>query len=60
VLAIADVIDAMVSERPHRPAMAPEKAVDEILSNRGILYDAAVVDACVALIERNGYDVFRS
>lgn len=46
ILAVADVVEAMSSHRPHRPAHGIEKALEEILKNRGILYDSDVVDAC--------------
>ncbi|MDD5495045.1 MAG: PAS domain S-box protein, partial [Dehalococcoidia bacterium] len=39
ILAVADVVEAMMSHRPYRPALGPEKALDEITKNRGILYD---------------------
>ncbi len=47
VLAVADVVEAMCSHRPFRPALGPEKALEEIIQKKGRLYDPAVVDACV-------------
>ena len=47
ILAIADVVDAMTSHRPYRPALGPEAALAEIQKGRGKIYDAAAVDACV-------------
>lgn len=49
VLAVADVVEAMASNRPYRPAYGLDKALDEISQNRGILYDPQVVDACLKL-----------
>lgn len=49
ILAVADVVEAMVSHRPYRPALGIEKALEEISKNRGILYDADVADVCVRL-----------
>lgn len=46
ILAVADVVEAMASPRSYRPLPGIEKALEEILSQRGILYDPAVVDAC--------------
>lgn len=46
ILAVADVVDAMTSHRPYRPALSLRAAVEEIKGGRGIRYDAAVVDAC--------------
>jgi HD-GYP domain-containing protein (c-di-GMP phosphodiesterase class II) len=49
ILAVADVVEAMASHRPYRPALGIELAFEEITKNRGILYDPEVVDACVRL-----------
>ncbi len=46
ILAVADVVEAMASHRPYRSAIGLEAAIEEIKQNRGILYDAAVADAC--------------
>ena len=51
ILAVADVVEAMSSHRPYRPALGIEAALSEIMTNRGTLYDADVVDACVAVLE---------
>jgi HD-GYP domain-containing protein (c-di-GMP phosphodiesterase class II) len=53
ILAVADVVEAMSSHRPYRPALGPESAIDEILQHRGILYDADAVDACLKAIGEN-------
>jgi PAS domain S-box-containing protein len=50
ILAVADVVEAMASHRPHRPALGVEKALEEIAKGKGILYDPPVVDACVKVI----------
>ncbi len=55
ILAVADVVEAMVSHRPYRTAHKLEVALDEITSNRGILYDPVVVDACLGLFRENRY-----
>jgi PAS domain S-box-containing protein/putative nucleotidyltransferase with HDIG domain len=49
ILAIADVVEAMASHRPYRPALGIEKALDEISKNKNILYDPEGVDSCVTL-----------
>jgi HD-GYP domain-containing protein (c-di-GMP phosphodiesterase class II) len=46
----------MASHRPYRPALGIEAAIEEISKNRGVLYDAAVVDACVKLITEKGFE----
>jgi HD-GYP domain-containing protein (c-di-GMP phosphodiesterase class II) len=57
ILAVADVVDAMSSDRPYRPALGIEKALEEITLNRGVLYDAIIVDACLKLFNKNGYKI---
>lgn len=49
ILAVADVVEAMASHRPYRPALGVDKALEEITKNKDILYDPEVVDACVRL-----------
>jgi len=49
VIAVADVMEAMLSHRPYRPKLPLDEALNEIVQNRGQKYDPAVVDACVAL-----------
>jgi len=55
IMAVADVVEAMASHRPYRPALGIDTALDEILSNRGILYDPDVVDACLLLFREKGF-----
>ncbi len=55
ILAVADVVEAMASHRPYRPALGVEKAIEEISENRGTLYDADVVGACVTLLVHKGF-----
>jgi PAS domain S-box-containing protein len=55
ILAVADVVEAMVSHRPYRPALGLQKALDEITMNRDILYDVHVVDACLVLFKDKGF-----
>ncbi|MFQ5841976.1 MAG: HD domain-containing phosphohydrolase, partial [Thermodesulfobacteriota bacterium] len=45
ILAVADVVEAMASHRPYRPAHGMKKALEEIAQNKSILYDPVVVDA---------------
>jgi PAS domain S-box-containing protein/putative nucleotidyltransferase with HDIG domain len=55
VLAVADVIEAMASYRPYRPALPLQAALDEIGSKKGLLYDAEVVDACLRIFAEQGF-----
>jgi putative nucleotidyltransferase with HDIG domain len=49
ILGVADVMEAMCSHRPYRPALDASIALAELSINRGILYDEAVVDACLKI-----------
>ncbi|TSA56475.1 MAG: HD-GYP domain-containing protein [Planctomycetaceae bacterium] len=55
LLAVADVVEAMSSHRPYRPSLGINKALEEISKNRGVLYDAGAVDACLKLFSEKGY-----
>ncbi len=55
ILAVADVVEAIASHRPYRPAYGIEVAWDEISKNREILYDSEVVDACLRLFKEKGF-----
>jgi response regulator RpfG family c-di-GMP phosphodiesterase len=55
MLAVADVVEAMASHRPYRPALGIDKALDEISRNRGVFYDPEVVDTCLALFKEEGF-----
>jgi PAS domain S-box-containing protein len=55
ILAVADVIEAMASHRPYRPALGIKLALEEIMKNRGILYDPGVVDACLQVFSKKKF-----
>lgn len=55
IVAVADVVEAMVSHRPYRPALGIDKALEEISENKGKLYDPEVVDACIKLFREEGF-----
>jgi PAS domain S-box-containing protein len=55
ILAVADVVEAMASHRPYRPAFGIDAALVEISKNKGILYDSEVADACLRLFNQTGY-----
>jgi PAS domain S-box-containing protein/putative nucleotidyltransferase with HDIG domain len=59
IIAVADVVEAMASHRPYRPALGVDKALEEISVNRGKLYDPDVVDACLRVFN-NGKFEFKS
>jgi diguanylate cyclase (GGDEF)-like protein/PAS domain S-box-containing protein/putative nucleotidyltransferase with HDIG domain len=49
IIAVADVVEAMSSHRPYRPAVGIEPALKEIERGSGVEYDSGVVDACIRL-----------
>ena len=49
ILAVADVMDAIIADRPYRPGLGVGAAFDEVSRNRERLYDTAIVDACIRL-----------
>lgn len=53
ILGVADVVEAMSSHRPYRPALGLDSALKEISQASGILYDTEVVEACLALLKKN-------
>lgn len=55
ILAVADVVEAMSSHRPYRPAIGLDKALQEITENKGVLYDATAVDACLKLYQEKNF-----
>jgi PAS domain S-box-containing protein len=55
IISVADVVEAMVSHRPYRPAIGIGAALAEITKQRGVLYDPEVVDACCKLFNEQGY-----
>ena len=56
IMIVADVVEAMVSHRPYRPALGLETALNEIREQAGRLYNTEVVKACIRLFE-NGYSL---
>ncbi len=53
VVCVADVVEAMSTHRPYRPALGIEAAIEEINKYKGIRFDEEVVEACTELY-RNG------
>lgn len=57
IMCVADVVEAIASQRPYRPALGIDVALDEIEKNKGILYDRSVADACLKLFKEKGYKI---
>ena len=55
ILCVADVVEAMASHRPYRPALGIDKALDEIEKNRTVLFDPDAADACLRLFRDKAY-----
>ena len=59
IIGVADVVEAMFSHRPYRPALPIDTALAEISKNKGILYEAKVVEACIRLFKEKGFTLNR-
>jgi len=55
IMTVADVVEAMASHRPYRPALGIDKALEEIQKNRGVLYDPEVADACLRVFREGTF-----
>jgi diguanylate cyclase (GGDEF)-like protein/putative nucleotidyltransferase with HDIG domain len=54
ILSVADAYEAMTADRPYRRALRAEEARAEIVRARGTQFDARVVDAFLAVLDRRG------
>ena len=59
ILGVADVVEAMSSHRPYRPALGLDRALEEISRGSGVLYDTGVVKACLHLLAENASEFER-
>jgi len=55
ILGVADVVEAIASDRPYRKTLGIGAAMDEIARHRGKLFDSSVVDACLEVFRKDGY-----
>ena len=55
VLAVADVVEAMMSHRPYRAALGIDVALGEIERGAALVYDAEVSRLCIALFREGGF-----
>jgi HD-GYP domain-containing protein (c-di-GMP phosphodiesterase class II) len=49
IVGVADVVEAMITHRPFRPARSLEEAKTELTVNKGVRYDGEVAEACLEL-----------
>ncbi len=52
IIAVADSYNAMTSDRPYRAAMSTERAIQQLGLGKGTQFEAPVVDAFIAVLER--------
>jgi PAS domain S-box-containing protein len=55
ILAVADVVEAIASHRPYRPALGLDQAMTEISQHQGVRYDPDVVQACLSLLSEKAF-----
>jgi PAS domain S-box-containing protein/putative nucleotidyltransferase with HDIG domain len=55
IIAVADVVEAMASHRPYRPALGIVVALDEIEKNKGTMYDEKAVEVCIKLFREKQF-----
>jgi len=60
ILGVADVVEAICYPRSYRSALTIEQAMEEMRKNKGILYDATVVAACISIFKETGFSFIRS
>ena len=56
IMAVADVVEAMASHRPYRPALGIDKALEEVSTNKGKIYDTEVVNACLRIFKDKKFE----
>lgn len=57
ILIVADVVEAMMSFRPYRPALGLDAAIEEISMHSGTRYQHDIVDACISLFRDGNYQL---
>jgi len=55
ILMVADVFDQLASDRPNRPGLGTDHALEELSRNKSRLYDPEVVDICIKLFNQKGF-----
>ncbi|HUI16289.1 MAG TPA: HD domain-containing phosphohydrolase, partial [Alphaproteobacteria bacterium] len=55
IIAVADVVESMISHRPYRPGLGIDAALAEIEQGKGRLYDGAAVEACLKLFRVDNF-----
>ncbi|RJQ67126.1 MAG: response regulator [Desulfobacteraceae bacterium] len=60
ILAVADVFETIASHRPYRPSLGLQRAVDELVNNKGIQFDDQVVEVFLKLVSENRFPEFEN
>lgn len=55
LIGVADTVEAMSSHRPYRAALGIDRALEEVESHAGSVYDADAVAACVRLFREKSF-----
>jgi putative nucleotidyltransferase with HDIG domain len=58
IIAVADVIEAMSSERPYGQAYPVQEIIEELNKNSGVLYDDSIVYASIQLLKSDKFDIY--
>ncbi len=57
IVAVADVVDAMITHRPYRAGLSKATTMEELTRGRGTAFDADVVDVCLAELGRDAFRI---
>ena len=57
IICVADIVEAMSSHRPYRPALGLVEARQEILRGKGEIYDSEAVSACLRVLEKMNWPI---
>ena len=55
IIAVADVVEAIMSHRPYRPSRGMDFALSEINLHKGVLYDEIVAETCLNLFKNKEF-----
>ncbi len=55
IITVADIVEAMSSHRPYRPAHGIDRALEEIIQRKGTLYDPDAVESCLRMFLKKGF-----
>jgi HD-GYP domain-containing protein (c-di-GMP phosphodiesterase class II) len=57
IMTVADVVEAMASDRPYRQSRGLKEACKEISDNKGILYDEKIVEVCLRVLDSGRFQL---